>query len=150
MLTGCGGETAVEKLAKERNLQPLEAAAIDSCLTVSKSRSVSTKSADKTVRYQKIPLLLCACQAPEMIKVFTEEGMPEHDKIIRAFSDEPAEEPIKPEMLIEGQTPASAKSRLEGSFKSCMIKTKRELHALTVANAKKRSQKGSKDQEKTN
>jgi hypothetical protein len=138
-LTGCGGgKDPIAELVTSKQLKPIEATALKSCYGQSKTKKVQLAIGEEQIIFSKVPLQLCACQAKEMVRVFTEEGFEEHEKIVSAFAVEPTAPELDPAMLLPGIQATAARSRLEGSMKSCMIKTKAELKKLAMTRMKEK------------
>ncbi len=129
LLTACSGNKSAEKIAKEKNLSPIEVLALQSCLSVSKTKRLFVLNGKKRISFAKPPTEFCACQAPVMASVLTEEGFAENDKVLATFGPgadvekqelDPAA--IKPDIPI-----ASAWAQLESNVKPCIIRAKAEI-----------------------
>jgi hypothetical protein len=141
MLSGCSGDKTAEKIAKDKNLSPIEVKAFESCLNTSKAKQLFILNGKKRIMFTKPPPEFCACQAPVMAKVLTEEGFKENDKVLSAFAPTPVKEEIDPAGVKPDVMAAEAQSKLRGSVKPCIIKAKAEItkrRELEDANKKKK------------
>ncbi len=138
ILAGCGGNKTAEKIAKDRNFTPDVVNAMNSCLSTSHNRRILFKNGKKQLMLAKPPAEFCACQAPVMAQVLTEEGYAEADKVLAMFGPTPEKLEMDPAALKEGVLPVAARSRLEGSVKSCAIRAKEELARKKAENKKKK------------
>jgi hypothetical protein len=140
LLAGCGGNNKAEKLAKERKFTPEVVSAMNSCLSTSRTRRLLIKNGKKQFMFAKPPVEFCACQAPVMAKVLTEDGYGEADKVLALFGPKPEKIEMDPAGVREGIAPTTARASLESSVKPCANQAKDEI-AKRDAAAKKKSKK---------
>ncbi len=139
LLAGCGGgNKAAEQIAKDRNFTPEIVSAMNSCLNTSQARRLLIRNGKKQFMFAKPPVEFCACQAPVMARVLTEQGYPEADKILASFGPTPEKIEIDPAGVKEGVTPQSARVSLESSVKPCANKAKAEIGRKQATAAKKK------------
>jgi hypothetical protein len=137
LLAGCGGDKKADKIAKDRNFTPEVVSAMNSCLSTSHTRRLLIKNGKKQFMFAKPPLEFCACQAPVMAKVLTEQGYDENDKVLAFFAPKPEKIEIDAAGVKEGVTPAVARATLESAVKPCANKAKEEI-TRRQAEAKKK------------